>query len=126
MAFMDIHPLGRGHVLVIPRRHAVQVTDLPDTLSHHLFNVAHRVLKAQRTLGWGLDGSHVLLNDGKTANQTLPHVHVHIIPRERGDSLKSAGRLLLHVTGLFGPRTRNRTLENQANALRQALDDDAH
>lgn len=126
VAFMDIHPLGRGHVLVIPRQHAVQVTELSSPLTQHLFNVAQRVLKAQRTLGWGLDGTHILLNDGKTANQTLPHVHIHIIPRERGDSLKSAGRLLLHVTGLFGPRTRNHVLQEQANALRQALGDDAH
>ncbi|WP_148863397.1 HIT family protein [Marinobacter fonticola] len=121
-AFLDIHPLGRGHVLVIPKIHVVQITELPDTTANHLFAVAQRILKAQRTIGWGVDGTNVLLNDGKAANQTLAHMHIHVIPREKGDSLKSAGRLLLHVTGLFGPRARQHTLEEQAEALRNALD----
>lgn len=121
-AFMDIHPLGRGHVLVIPKAHVTQITELPETVSSHLFSVAQRILKTQRVLGWGVDGTNLLLNDGKAANQTLPHAHVHIIPREKGDSLKSAGRLLLHVTRLFGPRVSEQTLQEQAEALRNALD----
>jgi len=121
MAFMDIHPLGRGHVLVIPKQHAVQLPELDRRTAEHLFSVAQQILKAQRALGWGLSGSHILLNDGKAANQMVPHVHVHIIPREKRDALATLGRLALHVTGLFGrakPRTR---LDEQARELRQQL-----
>ncbi|BES70766.1 HIT family protein [Marinobacter nanhaiticus D15-8W] len=121
-AFMDIHPLGRGHVLVIPKTHVVQITELSDPVSNHLFSVARNILKAQRVVGWGVDGTNLLINDGKAANQTLPHTHIHVIPREKGDSLKSAGRLLLHVTGLFGPKTRPHILQEQAEALRNALE----
>ncbi|WP_111495771.1 HIT family protein [Marinobacter bohaiensis] len=122
LAFMDIHPLGDGHVLVIPVEHAVQITDLAPETSEHLFNVAQRILRGQRRLGLGLNGTHILLNDGEAANQTVPHAHIHVIPRKKGDSLRSASRLLLHVTGLFGARAKRTTLEQQAKALRYELD----
>jgi histidine triad (HIT) family protein len=121
LAFLDIHSLGRGHVLIVPKEHVQQITSLPQTVSDHLFHQARRVLEAQRQLGWGVDGTNILLNDGKTANQTLPHAHVHVIPRKKGDSLKSAGKLLLHVTGLFGFRTSASQLEHQAASLRALL-----
>lgn len=121
-AFMDIHPLGRGHVLVIPKQHAVQITELDGAFQDRLFQVARRILKAQRQLGWGLQGTHILLNDGKAANQTVPHAHIHVIPRESRDGLKSMGRLLLHVTGLFGPRQKSAVLQQQAEALRHEMD----
>ncbi|MDX1590259.1 MAG: HIT family protein [Oleiphilaceae bacterium] len=121
LAFMDIHPLGRGHVLVIPKQHVVQSTETDPALTAHLFAVAHRILVAQRALGWGLEGTHLLLNDGRAANQTVPHMHVHVIPRERGDALRSIGRLALHVTKVFGPATRRGELDRQAQQLRQQL-----
>lgn len=121
VAFMDIHPLGDGHVLVIPRQHAEQITEIDPDLSLHLFKVAQSVLRAQRDNGLGLKGSHILLNDGKAANQQVPHIHVHIIPRHRGDALRSFGRLVLHVTGVFGRAQSRGTLEAQAEQLRQAL-----
>lgn len=118
---MDIHPLSRGHVLVIPRQHAVQLTELPSQTSQHLFSVARQVLQAQRALGWGLEGSHILLNDGRRANQMVPHVHIHVIPRERRDGPGILGRLTLHVTGLFGRAEKRERLEDQARALNQKL-----
>ncbi|TVP57490.1 MAG: HIT family protein [Halomonadaceae bacterium] len=121
MAFMDIHPLGRGHVIVIPRHHARQLPELPPGLADYLFVVARHILKAQRALGWGLEGSHILLNDGPQANQTVAHVHVHIIPREKRDSLPSLGRLLMHVTGLYGPVVKRQRLDQQAQALAAQL-----
>lgn len=121
LAFMDIHPLGRGHVLVIPHQHAAQITELPPELGEHLFRIARRVLEAQRTLGWGLEGSHILLNDGHRANQKVPHVHVHIIPREKRDALPSLGRLMLHVTGLFGPAVKRERLDEQARSLSREM-----
>lgn len=121
LAFMDIHPLGRGHVLVIPKAHVVQSTETDPAVTAHLFKLAHRILVAQRELGWGLEGTHLLLNDGRAANQTVPHMHVHVIPRERGDALRSIGRLALHVTKVFGRATPRGELDRQADRLRQCL-----
>ena len=121
VAFMDIHPLGRGHVLVIPKQHAVQLPELDAETAQHLFSVARQVLGAQRALGWGVNGTHILLNDGKAANQMVPHVHVHVIPREKRDALATLGRLALHVTGLFGPSKPRARLDEQASRLREQL-----
>ncbi|MDX1589238.1 MAG: HIT family protein [Oleiphilaceae bacterium] len=121
LVFMDIHPLGRGHVLIVPRQHAAQITTLTPALGEHLFRLARQVLEAQRTLGWGLEGAHVLLNDGHRAQQKVPHVHVHVIPREKRDALPSLGRLVLHVTGLFGPAQNRERLNEQARLLAQAM-----
>lgn len=122
IAIMDIHPLGDGHVIVIPKRHHQHITAFSPELGDHLFRLAQRILRAQRTLGWGLQGTHILLNDGHAANQTVSHCHIHIIPRQRGDSLRSMGRLALHVTGLFGPKAARKKLDRQAQELRGALE----
>lgn len=121
LALMDIHPIGRGHVLVIPKKHTVQLTELSEEESLHLFKIGNRILLAQRSLGWGVRGSHLVLNDGPTANQLVPHVHLHIIPREPRDTLHTLGKLALHLTGLMGFAHRRVTLNAQAAQLRQAL-----
>lgn len=125
LAFMDIHPLNRGHVLIIPRKHVMQITELPEAGVQHLFSVAHRILGAQRALGWGVEGSHILLNDGPRANQMVPHAHVHVIPREKRDGPGILGRLGLHVTGLFGRAEKRQRLDEQAGALQCQLAESA-
>ena len=122
LAFMDIHPLGRGHVLVIPKKHRVQLTDLSPEESLHLFKIGSRILHAQRLLGWCVHGSHLLLNDGPAANQLVPHVHLHIIPRAPGDTIGTLGRLVLHLTGLMGFAHQRETLNAQAAQLRHMLE----
>lgn len=121
IAIMDIHPLGDGHVIVLPKKHHQFMTEMSAADGDHLLNVAHRIMRAQRSLGWGREGIHILLNDGPAANQTVPHVHVHLIPRKRRDALRSIGRVALHVTGLFGPKAPRDRLDQQAQALREAL-----
>ena len=125
LALMDIHPLGHGHVLVIPKTHKVQLTELSAQESLHLFQVGNRILRAQRSLGWGVRGSHILLNDGPAANQLVPHIHLHIIPRAPGDMIRTLGKFALHLSGLMGfPRKRD-DLNAQAAQLRQALQQQA-
>lgn len=121
LAFMDIHPLGRGHVLVIPKKHKVQLTELSQAESLHLFRIGNRILHAQRLLGWGVQGSHLLLNDGPAANQLVPHIHLHIIPREPKDIISTLGKLTLHLTGLMGFARKRSELNTQAAQLRHAL-----
>lgn len=121
LAFMDIHPLGRGHVLVIPKKHAVQLTELSEQESLHLFKIGNRILHAQRSLGWGVEGSHLLLNDGPAANQLVPHIHLHIIPREPKDTIRTLGKLALHLTGLMGFARKRDALNAEAAQIHRAL-----
>lgn len=121
IAFMDIYPLGAGHVLVIPRQHAQKLDELDAALQHHLFAVCNRIVAAQRKAGFGVDGTHFLLNDGKASNQHVPHVHFHLIPRSGSDNAGFFMRMVLHLTGLFGLRTSAATLESHAARLREHL-----
>jgi histidine triad (HIT) family protein len=121
IAFMDIYPLGAGHVLVIPKQHAQQLEEFDQALQHHLYAVCNRIVAAQRAAGLGVDGTHFLLNDGKAANQHIPHVHFHLIPRSGRDNLAFFYRMVLHLTGLFGFRASSRTLQQQADQIRPHL-----
>lgn len=120
-AFMDIHPMGSGHVLVIPKSHAQKLEELDEPVRHHLFAVCNRIVAAQRRAGFGVNGTHFLLNDGKAANQHVPHVHFHLIPRDGRDNGRFFVRMVLHITGLFGMRTVIQTLQAQAEAIRAQL-----
>ena len=121
VSFMDIHPLGTGHVLVVPKRHAQKLEELDESVQHHLFAACNRIVAAQRRAGLGVDGSHFLLNDGKAANQHVPHVHFHLIPRSGSDNAGFFFRMLLHFTGLFGLRTSTEALQLQAERIRREL-----
>ena len=122
IAFMDIHPLGSGHVLVIPKRHAQKLEELDEPVRQHLFAVCNRIVAAQRSAAFGVDGSHFLLNDGKAASQHVPHVHFHLIPRSGRDKLGFFFRMVLHITGLFGLRTPESTLQAQAARIRAHME----
>jgi len=121
VSFMDIHPLGAGHVLVIPKQHAQKLEELDEHVKQHLFAVCNRIVAAQRRAGLGVDGTHFLLNDGAATNQHIPHVHFHLVPRTGHDSLGFFFRILLHFTGLFGFRTPAVTLQAQADLIRRWL-----
>lgn len=121
MAIMDVFPLGKGHVLVLPKKHGVLISELDKSTQSHLFSVGSQIVEAQRKAGFGIEGTNFLLNDGKAANQTMPHIHLHLIPRKRGDFLKAIPKLALHVTGLFGIRTKRETLNQQADLIKQHL-----
>jgi len=124
MSFMDIHPLGTGHVLVIPKQHAQKLEELDERVQQHLFTLCNRIVAAQRRAGLGTDGTHFLLNDGAATNQHIPHVHFHLVPRTGRDSLGFFFRILLHFTGLFGFRTPAQTLQNHADRIRRQLHDE--
>lgn len=122
ISFMDIHPVGTGHVLVIPKQHAQKLQELGAPVQGHLFAVCNRIVAAQRRAGLGVDGTHILLNDGKATNQHVPHVHFHLIPRTGHDSASFFFRMVLHFTGLFGRRTPVPVLAAQAERIRRCLE----
>ncbi|HLL61807.1 MAG TPA: HIT family protein [Propionibacteriaceae bacterium] len=93
LAFLDHRPVFKGHVLVSPVRHADTLLDLPTELMVPVLSAAQRVARA---LGpaLGAEGTFVAVNN--VVSQSVPHLHVHVVPRTKGDGLR----------GFFWPRTK--------------------
>jgi histidine triad (HIT) family protein len=84
VAFMDIQPITRGHMLVVPREHAVLMSALNEVSAMRAFRVARQLAEVVRkTLG--AEGVNLLVADGEVAFQDVPHFHVHVIPRYPND-----------------------------------------
>ncbi|MCB0548119.1 MAG: HIT family protein [Phaeodactylibacter sp.] len=88
LAFMDIMPINPGHVLVVPKKHFRELSEMDEGTGAHLFCVAMRVERALRASGLQCDGTNLLQNNGPDAWQEVMHVHLHVIPRFRGDEVK--------------------------------------
>ena len=85
LAFMDLHPVNPGHLLVVPLDHATYLADLPAATGAHMFTVAQQLAARLRRSGLRADGVNVFLADGEAAGQEVCHVHLHVIPRFAGD-----------------------------------------
>ncbi len=85
MTFMDIQPIVRGHMLIVPRRHATYLDDLDVEDGAQLFRVGHRAAAALRDSDLRCEGVNFFLADGAAAGQEIFHVHLHVIPRYEGD-----------------------------------------
>jgi diadenosine tetraphosphate (Ap4A) HIT family hydrolase len=83
--FMDLNPVTPGHLLVVPREHAVGLEDLDGATSAHVWSVGHDMARALRRSSMGCEGINILLCDGAVAFQTVFHFHLHVIPRYAGD-----------------------------------------
>ena len=93
VAFLDRAPLFKGHTLVVPRLHVETLRDLPDELVGPYFTELRRLTAAVQD-GLGADGVFVAQNN--VVSQSVPHLHVHLVPRRRKDGLR----------GFFWPRER--------------------
>ena len=90
MALTDSNPLNPGHVLIVPRRHVASWFDSTPPEREEILRLAddaHRMLKERHSP----DGFNLGINDGPAAGQTVPHLHLHLIPRYRGDSPEPRG-----------------------------------
>ncbi|WP_372735131.1 HIT family protein [Nocardioides sp.] len=92
-AFLDQRPVFKGHVLLVPRQHVVTLPDLPPELRDGFLAAAQRIATAV-VEGLGAQGSFVAINN--TVSQSVPHLHLHVVPRTKGDGLR----------GFFWPRTK--------------------
>jgi diadenosine tetraphosphate (Ap4A) HIT family hydrolase len=110
VAFMDVQPITQGHMLVLPREHAVLITDINETAAMRTFRIARRLADvARHTLG--ASGVNILVMDGEAAYQDVPHFHVHVIPRYPRDGF-----------GLtFPPSYENKPARAQLDAIAAAL-----
>ena len=86
LAFMDIMPLNKGHLLVIPKEHLENIVDADPKIYGHLASIICTIAKAVNA-AVEPDGMNVLQLNGKAANQVSPHLHMHIVPRWEGDGL---------------------------------------
>jgi diadenosine tetraphosphate (Ap4A) HIT family hydrolase len=112
LAFLDIRPFTRGHTLVIPKQHTVDLTDTPPETLAQMIAIGQRVGLAARASELGADGNNIVVNDGKAAFQSVFHVHLHVLPRRGGDKLQFAKGMVLR-------RDSNR--EETGRILRDAL-----
>lgn len=85
LAFMDKYPITLGHTLVLPKQHYSDLFDMTENEVGNLYRVVHSIATAVYT-ATGAQGLNTGQNNGKAANQIVPHVHVHIIPRFEKDS----------------------------------------
>jgi histidine triad (HIT) family protein len=110
IAFLDHRPVFKGHVLVAPVRHVDNLVDLPTELITPLLTQVQRVAGAL-VEALECQGSFVAINN--VVSQSVPHLHVHVVPRTKGDGLK----------GFFWPRTTYRTGEmaDYAKRISEAL-----
>lgn len=92
VAFLDRRPVFKGHVLLVPRQHVDTLLDLPADLHAPLLGATQR-LAAAVVDALGAQGSFVAMNN--VVSQSVPHLHVHVVPRTKGDGLR----------GFFWPRT---------------------
>ena len=109
IAFLDARPVFKGHVLVAPTRHFETLADLPVDLLPPLFGTVQRVARAVER-GLGADGSFVAANN--RISQSVPHLHVHVVPRHKKDGLR----------GFFWPRVAYASDEEREELRRRIAD----
>lgn len=88
VAFLDIAPMNPGHLLVVPRTHAEGLADLDPRTGEHLWRIGQRLAAALRRSSVRCEGVNFFLADGAAAFQEVMHVHLHVIPRWKGDGVK--------------------------------------
>lgn len=102
IGFLDHRPLFPGHTLLIPRAHVETLVDLPDEVLPELFSNARLLARAMEE-GLDAEGSFVAINN--RVSQSVPHLHVHVVPRRRKDGLR----------GFFWPRHKYESDEQAAD-----------
>ena len=115
VAFLDVRPVFVGHTLVVPRLHRDTLVDLPADEVQPLFATVQRLAVAVRD-AMGAQGTFVAMNN--VVSQSVPHLHVHVVPRTKGDGLR----------GFFWPRVRYSDdvhMDATAAAIRAALASEA-
>jgi histidine triad (HIT) family protein len=86
LVFMDISPLSRGHLLVIPKEHVQDITEIDPSLYGHLAEILSKMAKAAQT-AVDADGITVMQLNGRASSQAVMHLHMHVVPRRTGDNL---------------------------------------
>jgi histidine triad (HIT) family protein len=113
ITIMDIQPIQPGHMLIVPKAHAKQLSDLDPDDGAQMFRVAQAAAQSLRVSGLKCEGVNFFLADGEAAGQDVWHVHLHVFPRSEGDGFA------IHFPPDFAVRPRSE-LDEAAAALRQS------
>lgn len=117
VVFMDIQPVNPGHVLVVPKNHMTDLSDLPSSTGMHIFQIAQQVALKLPDSNLRCEGVNLILAHGEAAGQDVFHVHLHVIPRYKGDGFGFK----------FGPNYRNlpkrEELDTIAAQIKQQLEE---
>lgn len=87
LAFLDIRPINKGHILVVPKEHHTNLLDMPSELLEKYLPVIQKIANAT-VKAVNADGCNVSINNGAASGQVIFHTHFHIIPRYENDGLK--------------------------------------
>ena len=117
MVLLDLFPVHAGHALVIPHQHCARVEDMPDAEARYLMALGQATIRAQQASGLGGDAQNLLINNGAAANQHVPHVHLHVVPRRRGDNLKTVWSWSTRMLPRGGMQSRRARLDELALRL---------
>ena len=83
---LDLGPASKGHALILPKKHAANIFELPDDLAAKAIVLAKNIAATLKE-GLNADGVNIVQNNGEAAGQTVFHFHMHIIPRYKGDTV---------------------------------------
>ena len=84
LVFLDIEPNNPGHCLVVPKQHFENIFDAPEEVLAHLINVAKKISRVLKVAVLA-EGINIGINNGASAGQIVPHLHIHVIPRYVSD-----------------------------------------
>lgn len=115
MAFLDAQPVNPGHVLVIPRTHARELSELDPEVGGQMFKVAMVVAEGLKRSGVKCEGVDLLLGDKWGVSRLFPHVHLHVIPRFKGDGFEQK------YGPSYGVKPERKELDRVAEQIRKAI-----
>jgi histidine triad (HIT) family protein len=115
-AFMDLQPVTPGHLLVVPNAHGAYMSDIDEDTAAQIMRVGKRMNAAVRASGLHCDGVNFFVADGEAAMQEVFHVHLHVIPRFKGDQFG------LRLPPGYPHRAARSELDANADRIRAQLD----
>ncbi len=87
LALLDINPVSEGHTLVIPRNHSDNLSDVDPVIFGKMMDRA-RIISGSMVKSGFAEGTNIFIANGTGAEQTIPHLHVHVVPRRKGDDIE--------------------------------------
>lgn len=123
LAFMDLYPMLPGHVLVIPKQHHGSIQGLTPALRSHLFETGAEIAQAHTKTQAHCAAHNFFINDGPAANQHVPHVHLHVLPRTGSDLHKAILSFASRYNNFFGISAKRKRLDSLAQNIAMHMPD---
>lgn len=119
LVILDLFPVSYGHTLIISKQHVATVAELPQATTEHMLLLQRATIAALRQVDPSILAQNLMINDGPESNQHIPHVHWHIIPRRKGDNLRSLWNFYTRMLNRFGLAKRQQKHLRLAEQMRK-------